>query len=152
MADYAYNISKGKIRYYCELPGANDALVVLLMKAAGIEADGTRKDYDTVAAELAAANDEATFTNYVRKTITSVTITIDDTNDRVDIDFADQTWSSAGGASNDALSDLVVAYDPDTTGGTDADLVPLTNHDLVVTTDSSDLTAQVAAAGFFRAT
>lgn len=151
MADFAYNISKGKVKYYCELPAANDALVLMLYKTTGIEADNTRKDYDTISAELAAANDEATATNYARKTITSVTVTVDDTNDRVDIDFADQTWTALGGASNHDISDAVVAYDPDTTGGTDADLIPLTNHDFVVTTDGSDVTLQVAAAGFFRA-
>lgn len=151
MADFVYNISKGRVVHYCSLPAANDALVVLLMKTTGIEADNTRKDYDTIQAELAAANDEATATNYARKAITSVTITIDDTNDRVDVDFADQVWSSLGGASNHDISDLVVGYDPDTTGGTDADIIPMTNHDFVLTTDGSDVTAQVAAAGFFRA-
>lgn len=152
MADFVFNIAKGKVAKYAMLDGgANDALVVVLLKSSGIEADATLKDYDTLSALLAASNDEADFTNYARKTITSATVTPDDTNDRLDVDIADQTWSSAGGASNNTIGDLIVCYDPDTTGGTDADLIPLTCHDFSVTTNGGDITAQVAAAGFYRA-
>lgn len=151
MADFVFNIAKGRAAYYSTLPAANDALIVLLLKSSGIEADGTLKDYDDVAALLAAANDEADFTNYARKTITSVTVTVDDTNDRQDVDVADQTWSTAGGATNNTLAKLVVAYDPDTTGGTDSTLIPLWAYDFAATTDGSDLTAAVNASGLYRA-
>ncbi len=73
----------------------------------------------------------------------------DDTNDRFDIDIADQTWSAV--AAGTAWTDLLVCYDPDTTGGTDSAIIPLTCHDFAVTPDGSDITAQIAAAGFFRA-
>ena len=151
MADAVFNIALAKVKYYAELPATNDALIVVLIKSSGLEANATLKDYDDLAALLAASNDEADFTNYGRKTITSVTVTVDDTNERVDIDFADQTWTAAGGGTNNTLGALLVCYDPDTTGGTDSTVVPLTKHDFSVTTDGSDLTAQVAAAGFFRA-
>lgn len=151
MADFVFNIAKGKVKYYSELPAANDALIIALLKSASIEADATMKDHDTLSALLAGTSDEADFTNYVRKTAASVTPTVDDTNDRLDIDMADITWTSAGGGTNNTLGKLVICYDPDTTGGTDADLVPLTAHDFVVTTDGSDLIAQVNAAGWFRA-
>ena len=48
-------------------------------------------------------------------------------------------------------TDLVICYDSDTTAGTDSNIIPLTLHDFVVTPDGSDITAQIAAAGFFRA-
>jgi hypothetical protein len=67
------------------------------------------------------------------------------------VDIADQTWAAAGGAANNTLAKLLVCYDPDTTGGTDSTVVPLTAHDFVTTTDGTDLIAQIAAAGFFRA-
>lgn len=35
--------------------------------------------------------------------------------------------------------------------GTDANIIPLTSHDFVLTPDGTNLTAQIAAAGFFRA-
>ena len=73
----------------------------------------------------------------------------DDTNDRYDIDVADQTWSAV--AAGDGWSKLLICYDSDTTGGTDANIIPLTAHDFVLTPDGSDITAQIAAAGFFRA-
>ncbi len=144
MADFVFNIAKGKVKYYAELPAANDALIVIPLESSGIEADSTLKDYDDVAALLAGTTNEQTTAG--RKTITSVTVTVDDTNDRVDIDFADQTWTALTG---NAIGALLVAYDPDTTTGTDSTLVPLTKHDFAITPDGSDVTATVA--NFYRA-
>jgi hypothetical protein len=147
IADFSYNISKGEIKKYCKLDGgANDALIVIPFEATGVEADATLKDYDDVSALLAGTTNEQTTMG--RKTISSVTITVDDTNDRTDIDVADQVWAAATG---NAISDLTFAYDPDTTAGTDTSLVPLTNHDFSITPDGSDVTAVINVAGFFRA-
>lgn len=146
MADLVFNISLGRAAYYSTLPAANDALIVVPIETSGIEADGTLRDYDDLAALLAAANNEQTTMG--RKTVTSVTVTIDDTLNRQDVDFADQTWT---GATGNAISALLICYDPDTTGGTDADIIPMTKHDYVSTPDGSDLTAQLAASGFYRA-
>lgn len=151
MGNVVANIGKGRVAHYSTLPAANDALILGLLTTTGIEADGTLVDYDTIAAMLAASNTEADFTNYARKTITAVTVTVDDTNDRVDVDIADQTWTAAGGAVDNDLDTAFLAYDPDTTGGSDADLIPLTYHDFVATTDGNDLVAVVATAGFYRA-
>ena len=152
MADVVANIALGEVKKYAKLDGgANDAFIVYLLKSSGLEADGTIRDHDDVAAVLAATNDECDFTNYARKTITSLTITVDDTNNRVDIDMADQTWTAAGGGTNNTIGKLGTAYDPDTTAGTDSSLVPQTFHDFSVTTDGSDLTAVVASSGFYRA-
>lgn len=153
MSNGTFNISKGEVKKYCKIDGgANDALVIVLLKSTGLQADGTLIDHDDLSALLAASNDEADFTNYARKTLTSsITITVDDTNDRVDVDIPDQTWTSAGGAANNSLGKFLVCYDPDTTSGTDSSIVPMTHHDFTPTTDGSDLTAQIAAAGFFRA-
>jgi len=139
VADFVFNIAKGRVAHYATLPAANDALVVIPIEASGVESDATLVDYDTVAAILAAANNEQSTMG--RKTITSVTVTVDDSNNRVDVDFDDVTWSAATG---NAISDLLLAYDPDTTGGTDSDLIPLTWHDFAITPDGSDVTATVA--------
>lgn len=144
MADLVFNIAKGKVKYYSELPAANDALIVILLESSGLEADSTLKDYDDVAALIAGTTNEQTTGG--RKTVTSVTVTVDDTNDRVDIDFADQTWTALTG---NAVGALLIAYDPDTTTGTDSTLVPLTKHDWAITPDGTDVTATVA--NFFRA-
>lgn len=144
MADFVFNIAKGKVKYYSELPAANDALIVIPLESSGIETDSTLKDYDDVSALLAGSTNEQTTGG--RKTITSVSVTVDDTNDRVDIDVADQTWTSLTG---NAIGALLIAYDPDTTGGTDSSLVPLTKHDFSITPDGTDVTATIA--NFYRA-
>jgi hypothetical protein len=146
MADFIFNIAKGKFGHYAGLPAANDAFIIVPLEATGVEADATLKDYDDLAALLAGSSNEQTTLG--RKTVTSVTPTIDDTNDRLDVDIPDQTWT--GGAGN-AVGDLLACYDSDTTGGTDSGIVPLSCHDFSVTPDGSDITAQVAAAGLLRA-
>lgn len=153
MADQIFNIGLGRghelaIRVNGNDP-ANSAFIVLVLATSGIETDAVLKDKDDLAALVSGTTDEVTNTNYARKVITSITVTVDDSNDRVDLDIADQTWT--GVAAGDGWNDIVIAYDSDTTGGTDANIVPLTMHDFVVTPDGSDITAQIAAAGFLRA-
>lgn len=158
MADGVFNIAKGRVvelynRVESDDP-TNSAFIVVLLSAA--EADGTLEDYDDLSTLLGAAgNTEATFTNYARKTLTSTELAAlpspDDTNNRYDVDLPDQTWTSAGGTTDNTLVKLLVCYDSDTTGGTDANIIPLCHYDFSVTTDGSDLTAQFNADGFFRA-
>lgn len=145
MADGVFNIAKGRAAKYAE--DNPNSLVILLLKANETEADLI--DHDNVSVLLGAAgNTEADFTNYARKTGLTETITTDDTNNRVDGDVGDQTFTSAGGATNNTLTKLIVAV---STGAGDTNLIPLTHHDFAVTTDGSDLTAQVDANGFYRA-
>lgn len=149
MGAFVFTEAAGKVARYAMLPEANDALVAVLLQSAGLEPDATLRDYDTLAAILAAANDEATFTGYSRQVLTGVTVTVDDANNRVDVDFADPSWSPT---TAQALGKIVVCYDPDTTGGTDADLVPLVADDFVLMTPTSGTVAyEVNVAGAFRA-
>ena len=157
MADSVFNIAKGRaVELYNRVDSndpANSALVVIALKASGLESHATLIDYDDVGAILGAANDEATNTGYARKVLTDSdlsAIAVDDTNNRFDLDIPDQTWTAVQ-TSGGAWGALVIAYDGDTTGGADSDLVPITVHDFAVTPDGSDITAQIAAAGFFRA-
>lgn len=150
--NFVFNVAKGKAGYYATLPLANDALIVLLLKSAGLVSDATMMDYADLATLIAGASDECDFTAYVRKTGASVTATVDNTNDRFDADMADIIWTAAGGATNNTIGKLLVCYDNDTTAGTDANIIPLTAHDFAGTTNGADLTAQIAVAGFYRAT
>ena len=157
MANFVFNIAKGRVGEYCSRVDLNDptnsALIILILATAGLEADATLIDKDDVAALVAGTTNEVTNTNYARKTLTDADIgpfTPDDANDRYDYDIPDITWSP-GPAAGDGWSKLIVAYDSDTTGGTDSGIIPLTAHDFVVTPDGSDVTAQIAATGFFRA-
>lgn len=159
MADFVSNIALGRVRTYFDNVDlntpANSALVVVLLKATGLEADGVLRDYDSLSALLAAANDEADFTNYARKTLTDADIgpfAQDDTNDRLDIDIADITWTAAGGATNNTLGKLVICYEPDTTAPADANKIPVLFYDFAETTTGSDIVAQVHANGLIRIT
>jgi hypothetical protein len=146
MADIPFNISLGKVAYYASLPATNDALILVPLETSGLVSDATMRDYDTLAAILAGATNEQTTMG--RKTITSVTVTVDDTNDRVESDFADQTYTAASG---NAISAFLVCYDPDTTTGTDSTVIPLSKHDFVATPNGvDDIIVQVATLGFYR--
>jgi hypothetical protein len=145
MGNIVFNQSLGRVAYDMTLPAANDALIIVPIETTGIESDATLRDYDDLGALLTAANNEQTTMG--RKTVTSVTVTVNDTNDRVEVDIADQTWA---GATGNAISALLFCYDGDTTGGTDANIRPLTKHDFAITPDGSDVSATVA--DFFRAT
>lgn len=145
MADIVFNIAKGKMAYYASLPAANDALIVVPIQTTGIETDATLRDYANLSTLLAASNDEQTTMG--RKTLAGVAVTVDDTNDWVDITAANPVWTAASGS---AVSALIICYDPDTTTGTDADLVPLTKHDFVVTPNGGDITGTITTS-FARA-
>lgn len=155
MADFVYNIALGKVAEYAARVEANDptnsAFVVVALVAGGVS-DATLKDLDTLDAVLATAANEATNANYARKTLANgaLTITVTDGSDKVEVDFADQTWTAVG--AGDVWTDLIVCYDSDTTGGTDANIVPLVQLDFAVTPNGGDITMQLNASGFYRAT
>lgn len=153
MPNFVYNIAKGRVAEFLERVDNNDpansAIVVVAINTA--TGDGTLQDLDDLAAVLAdGGTAEVTNTNYARKVLTDSDVTgggVDDTNDRYDADLPDQTWTAV--AAGDAWTDLVICYDSDTTGGTDANIIPLTQHDFSVTPNGGDITAQIA--DFFRA-
>jgi hypothetical protein len=151
MANVVANVALGRGAHYASQVGVgNAALVVVLLQAA--EADDALRDHDDLAALLAVTgNTEATFTNYARIIRTTGTVTVDDVANTVAADTADFTWTDAGGATNNTLVKLLICYDPDTTVGTDADIIPLTLHDYAETTTGSTITATVDAAGYYGA-
>lgn len=144
MANLVLNQALGRVAYYCSLPAANDGLVLIALESSGLETDAVLRDKDDFAAVVAGTTNEQTTVG--RKTLASVTVTVNDTDNRVDIDAADVTWTAPAG---NAIGAVVVCYDPDTTAGTDADLIPLTKHDLTWTPDGNNFTLTVA--DFFRA-
>ena len=147
MADGVFNIAKGAVAEKARDAAAR--FTVLLLKVN--ESESALIDHNDVAALLAASNTEADFTNYARKVNLTATLTVDDTNNRADVDLVDQTWTAAGNGSNNTLTKLIVCYEEPGSPTEDAALTPLTHHDFTPTTDGSDLTAQFNASGFFRA-
>lgn len=143
MADFVFNVAKGAVAEKVR----DDATKIGILLLKTVESDALMKDRTTIT-DLLAGNTEANFTSYARKTPITGVLTVDQANDRVDIDIPDQVWSPAGGGTNNTLAKLVTFYEE---AAADATRIPLTAHDFVVTTDGSDLSAQIAAAGFFRA-
>jgi hypothetical protein len=161
MADLVFNRSKGRTVQFAELilgaasPYANAAFILGLWNIA--QSDGTQVDLDDFAAiEASGSNAELTSgtnANYARKVIDEtgegLTVTYDDTNDRVDIDISDVTFVALGAGT--AVTDIIIGFDNDTTGGTDSNILPVSQHDFAVTPDGSDVTAVIATGGFYRA-
>lgn len=139
MANLVFNRALGMIAYYASLPAANDALIMVPLESSGLETDAVLRDKDDLAAVVAGTTNEQTTVG--RKTLASVTVTVDDTNDRVALDAADVTWTSPTG---NPIGAVVICYDPDTTTGTDADLIPLTKHDVSWTPDGNNFTLSIA--------
>ena len=156
MADLVFNIAKGRAAELYNRVDLNDpanaVLVIAVFSVTG-DQDASIRDADTLAAvEALASVAEVTNTGYSRITLSDTDLAAfapDDTNDRVDLDFADQTFSSI--SSGDGWTDTLVGYDSDSTGGTDANIVPLTFHDTVATPNGGDITIQPSASGFYRA-
>lgn len=140
MADLVFNLVKGAVAEIVR-DGANIQIVPF---DAGATTDATVRDVDTLAAVIALGTERAA-TGWNRKAISngSITLTVDDTNDRVDIDVADQTWTAVTAGTT---TDLITAED---LGGADSADRPLTFHDFAITPDGSDVVATVA--NFFRA-
>lgn len=156
MANFIYNIAKGRFVELYNRVDTNDpaasALIILILATSGIESDATLIDSTDLADVLGGTTNEVTNGGYARKTLTDADITAfapDYANDRTDIDIPDQTWT--GVAAGDGWNDFVVSYDNDTGAGTDSNIIPISQHDFVVTPDGSDIIAQIATAGFARA-
>lgn len=146
MANYAFNIAKGRaVELYNRVKGndpANSAIILIPLSAQGSEAEA--QDYDTVTAVLGGTSDEQTGGGWVRKTLTDSQLAAfpspNDTDNRYDIQVPAVTWT-APTAGNDTVG-LLIAYDSDTTGGTDANLVPISSHTFTVTADGNDVALQ----------
>ena len=152
MANIVFNIAKGRVvEYYNRVKGndpTNAALILVPIETSGLESDATLIDKDDLAAVLSGTTNEQSTMG--RKTLTDSDLAAlpapDDANDRYDVSLPTVTWSAATG---NAISKMLVCYDSDTTSGTDADIIPLTMFDAVVTPDGNDI--QLTTGVFFRA-
>lgn len=158
MANFVFNISKGRVtELYNRVKSndpANSAIIIIVLATSGLEADSTLIDKTDMTNMVSGTTREVTNTGYARKILTDTTpginaITPDYANDRFDLSIPSQTWTAV--APGNGWSKLLVCYDNDTTGGTDTNIIPMTAHDFVITPDGSDITAQINAAGFYRA-
>jgi hypothetical protein len=137
MANIVFNVALGRLAQYGDLSAAADSLIMVPFAAAGLPSDATMRDYATLAAVKAGATEQTTLG---RKTLANVTVTVDNTNDRVAIDCDDVVWTATSGA---AIGAVVICYKPDT-ASVDSAIIPLTKHDVSMTPDGTNYTLSVA--------
>lgn len=155
MADFVFNIAKGRVNELVNRVNDNDPTnaALIAVPISTTATDATLRDLDTLAAiEADGDTAEVTSNGWARIVLDQDDVTgaaVDDTNDRNESDVIDLAFGtiSAGGD----ITDILICYDPDTTGGDDTAIVPLTCHDFPIEGDGSTVTALVNAAGFFRA-
>lgn len=135
MANLITDIALGKsVEYHDRVNNndpANSALILVVLAHSGLEADSLLRAYATLSALLAGASNEVTNAGYSRKTLADADIvasSVDTSLHRTTITFANQTFTTI--SAGDTWSKLVVCYDSDTTGGTDANIVPVAFYDL----------------------
>lgn len=152
MANIVFNIAKGRVgEFYNRVKSndpANSALILVPIETSGLETDAVLIDKDDLAAVLSGTTNEQTTMG--RKTLTDAELAAlpapDDANDRFDLSLPTTTWASATG---NAISKLCLCYDPDTTGGTDSAIIPLTLFDFVATPDGTNI--EMTTGVFYRA-
>jgi hypothetical protein len=151
MANIVFNIAKGSVVEYFRRVDSNDpanSAIIVVPVDAGATTDATARDFDTLAAVTAGGFTERTTGGWNRKTLTDADIAtpaVDDTGDTFSVTIPDQTWTAVTAG---AVTDLVICYDSDTTGGTDANIIPLLLLDFAITPDGSDVTADAGTAIF----
>lgn len=144
MGDFAFNVAKGKWRYYMELPGVSDSLVAVLFQSTGIQADDVLNNYGDLSS-IKASNAEANFTSYARIFITTgIVITQNNTTNKINADALDLTWGAA--TPGNTLAELVLGYKPDSTS-LDSAIIPLFGFACAGPTNGSDVIAQINVGG-----
>lgn len=152
MADFTYNVAKGRVAELYNRVDLGDPaaarLYVIPVDVAAVS-DATLRDCDDFAAVITAGVTERNANNWNRKTLAAAdlaALAVDDTNDRMPLDLGDQLWTP--GPTAGAVTDLIICYASVVTP-TNAQLTPLTQHDYPITPDGSEVLATIA--DFFRA-
>jgi len=141
MADFVFNIAKGRVAEFYNRVDSNDptnAAIILVPLATG-DTEANLQDMDDLATVLAGTPAEAG-ASWGRKTLTDAdlaAIAVDDTNNRMPASIPSVTWTTPT-TGEDTVA-LLVCYDGDTTAGTDSNIIPLTYHDFAVTADGNDV-------------
>jgi len=138
------NYSKGRFIQYATLPLGTDNLTIDLLTTTALPTDATLKNCQFLSDVTTAGGVIAGFTNYARKVLAAVdiTITVNTGTGVVTLDTADQVWSAAGGATNQNIGKLLVSYRP-ASGSANTAIALISAHDYVATTTGGNLTASI---------
>ena len=105
----------------------------MVLADAGLVADSVLREYANLSLLLAGASNEVANAGYARKTLTDADLAAyvpDTTNNNITLVLPLQTFAAI--SAGDSWRKILVCYDNDTTSGTDANIVPVTAHDLLI--------------------
>lgn len=142
MTSLVNTFAKGRFIEKCSLPLGTDNILVIPLQTTALPTDTVLRNCANLGAVFTAGGLEATFTTYARKVLAAADITIGNntTTFVATAAFATQVWAAAGGALNNNLSRIVLAYRP-TSGTADSGCMVLATLDYVGSTTGGALTA-----------
>lgn len=150
MANFLFNISKGR---FCEFwyrvknnDPANSAILLIPLTNSGTITEADRQDDATVTAFLAEKPDEVTTGGWTRGTLTDSqlgAVAPDLGNNRFAGTVPTFTWTAPSAGTT---TGLLIAYDSDTTSGTDANVLPISHHDFSVIADGNNVVLNAGTA------
>ena len=140
---FIYNLAKNQI-IQAELDLSSETFQVML-----VDSDYSASESDTYL-DTGGASDpvdaELSGTGYERKTLSTFSFTQDDTNNRIDIDADDVTWSRL--TAGTAVGAIIFLEGP--TDDTDALMIAYIDDGFPFTTEGSNFTLQWNSNGVFR--
>lgn len=137
-----FNIAKGKVRYYCELPGVSDALVLVPLSTAEFEADLV--DHTTLSEVLLAASVEQTVAG--RKVLSDVSVSTDLGTNTISANAGADTYVTPTG---NAIVTWLICYVPNINAPDDTTTVPLVSFDTLFTPDGNTVNFVFPDTGFW---
>jgi hypothetical protein len=143
VANFVFNIAKGRMVEWFHRVDQNDpanSAIILVPLSTSSTSEAVAQDMDDLTEVLAGAANEQSSGGWARKTLTDAdiaAIAVDNTNNRFPASLPSQTWTTPTAGNN--TTGLLVCYDSDTTSGTDASIIPISEHDFVVTADGNDV-------------
>lgn len=142
MSSIINNYALGRFVEKCSLPLGTDGILVIPLQNTTLPTDAVLRNCANLGAVFTAGGVESNFTSYgARRVLTApdITITVNTSTFLVNVAFATQTWGTAGGAVNNVISKVVIAYRP-TSGTADSGCMVLATQDYSASTAGGSLT------------
>lgn len=134
MANFGFTVSSGRAtEFYARVDAGEAVFVLVALASAGLETDAVLKAKATLADVLSGTTNEVTNSGYARLVLDDTDLspyTVDNSLGQIVLPFPSQTFPAV--AAGDTWRKLLICYDADPVSGTDADLVPVTAHDLLI--------------------
>lgn len=155
MSHFGFNVSLGReVELYERVrlsDPTNAVLTMAVLAESGLETDAVLKDKDTFTAIVSGTTNWVTNTGYARIELDNTDLSaysVDDDLNRILLTLPAQIFGPI--TAGDAWRKLVIGYDPDSTGGTDSAIIPITAQDILIsgaawTPSGNSLTVDLSA-------